>query len=471
MKLKFQSSPYQSLRRSLPWGEKAESSLGFGGARGGARTTSKYSLYESHVGESLPLERISRGPDGRFVVQSEAPSQERLAAMIERYSLSLTSSESSMSQPEPYLHVTSPSQPEEPGRQTSVNLRPKNSSLACHEAKALGFRQACYFDYSSSSPTEEAKPFCIMNISPVTKQQTPAVAATAQDAEGQQVVMAAATSSSSSPSWLGSPSLPEDRVPSSSPAKASTAQSGILQYLSLPFFKEMNVDGDWPSPEEEEEEGGQPSKVSEAQAPDSPELTLLGEEDKTASPAYMDTPPAPPDSTQDQASAKSLLGLPDANTGPAKAALLGTLVCSSYLSCTLAMPPSPGQQGPWLRPLPPSQPLMDENQSEPVYTTDPSGCDWLRAAEAVPAERHKLPSAASLQGLPAAEKLLRGSLTSQSSGRGSVSFLRPPSLAPSLGGSYLSSPFGEVASWQSSSAGEEGRPHREDPSVAATSKR
>ncbi|XP_054854859.1 protein turtle homolog A [Eublepharis macularius] len=474
VKLKFQTSPYQSLRRTLLWGEKAGTSLGLSVTHGNARPSSKYMLYESHVGEPLPLERICRGPDGRFVVQSEARPREHLEAMVERYSLSLTSSESSASQPEPYLQVNSPPGPEDPVWQRSVNLRPKNTSQARHEAKASGYRQGRYFDYSSSSPTEEAKPLCIANISPVatvpyrtTEQQTPAN----RGFEGQlDISAAAAASCSSSPSQLRSPSLPMYCMLQGSQAKANTsAQSGILQYLSLPFFKEMNVDGDWPPGEDEKEEGGQPSMpvLPEAAAPGSAELTLRGDEDKTVCPAYMDMQ-AIPDFAEEQASAKSLLRLPDTNAGPVKAALPGTSICPNYLSSVLEMPQEPGR---WTQTLSPPQPLTDNTQTEPVYTVLPPERDWLHTVElppeALPPERHKLPTAVPLPGLPP-EKPLRGSLTSQSSGRGSVSFLRPPSLAPSLGGSYLSSPFGEMASWQSSSTGEDGRPQ---PSTTAISKR
>lgn len=65
--------------------------------------------------------------------------------------------------------------------------------------------------------------------------------------------------------------------------------------------------------------------------------------------------------------------------------------------------------------------------------------------------------------LPAAP---RGSLTSQSSGRGSASFLRPPSMAPSAGGSYLSPALGDTSSWAS---GPERWPRREH--VVTVSKR
>lgn len=74
-KLKLQPSPCPSLRRALLWGEKAGTSLGLSIAGGSA---AGYALYESHVGEHVPLERIRRGPDGRFVVEStETTPQQR----------------------------------------------------------------------------------------------------------------------------------------------------------------------------------------------------------------------------------------------------------------------------------------------------------------------------------------------------------------------------------------------------------
>ncbi|XP_048367768.1 protein turtle homolog A isoform X2 [Sphaerodactylus townsendi] len=465
VKLKFQTSPYQSLRRTLLWGDKAGTNLGLSFANSNARPASKYTLYESHIGETLPLERICRGPDGRFVVQSEAEPRERLAAVMERCSLSLTSSESSLSQPEPYLQVYSSLGPEEAVWQKSVPLRPQSSSQARRKAKASGYCQGRYFDYSSSSPTDEAKPLCIANISPVTamlyratEQQTPA----SRGFEGQPDVPTTVTSSSSS---LGNPPLPTYRRPEGSQGKANTsAQSGILQYLSLPFFKEMNVDGDWPP----EEGGPLPTPaLSEATGLGSTELTLLGDGDKTACPAYMDTQ-AVPEPPLEQASAKSLLQLPDTHAGPAKAALPGTSVCPSYLSSIVETPQELGQ---WSQSHVPPRSLTDSSQTELAYTALPPERDWPHMpelpSEPVPPERHKSPPAIPPLGLPA-EKPLRGSLTSQSSGRGSVSFLRPPSLAPSLGGSHLSSPFGDVASWQSSSAGEDCRTKS---SVAAISKR
>ncbi|XP_038624379.1 protein turtle homolog A [Tachyglossus aculeatus] len=76
----------------------------------------------------------------------------------------------------------------------------------------------------------------------------------------------------------------------------------------------------------------------------------------------------------------------------------------------------------------------------------------------------------------ASPRPLRASLTSQSSGRGSASFLRPPSLVPSSGGSYPSPPAPEDTaswaswtSWASWGGGPEARPAKEH--VVTVSKR
>uniref|UniRef100_A0A8B9NVK2 Immunoglobulin superfamily member 9 n=1 Tax=Apteryx owenii TaxID=8824 RepID=A0A8B9NVK2_APTOW len=274
MKLKLQASPYQSLRQTLLWGEKAGTSLGL--SITGA--SSKYAVYESHVGEHMPLERICRGPDGRFVVETDKRSQEGSFEAL------------------PY---------------TETEL----------------YRQRD----PSSSPADEGAALCIVDLSPV------ASAATLSRQKGD-----------------------------------SPAQSGILQYLSLPFFKEMCVDGDWPPQEESME--------------------------RTICPDYMDTcanATSPP--------ATAFLKPPKQQVGPAKASLPGTAAWSSSLS-----------------PLP---------ATEPACWTQLETC------------RQQEPTAL--------EKLPRGSLTSQSSGRGSASFLRPPSLAPALGGNFLGTPLGEGSSWQS----------------------
>nr|XP_042114573.1 protein turtle homolog A isoform X3 [Peromyscus maniculatus bairdii] len=200
-------------------------------------------------------------------------------------------------------------------------------------------RLAQSFDCSSSSPRGVPQPLCIADISPV-----------------------------------GPP-----------PAAPLPGPGPLLQYLSLPFFREMNVDGDWPPLEEP-------------------------------------TPAPPPDFMDPQPCAPSaFLPPPDSPPANLRAALPGALL---------------GVGAP----------------SEPPYT---ALTDWTRRER----ERERM-----LPGLlPAAP---RGSLTSQSSGRGSASFLRPPSTAPSAGGSYLSPAPGDTSSWAS---GPERWPRREH--VVTVSKR
>ncbi|XP_004613828.2 protein turtle homolog A isoform X2 [Sorex araneus] len=235
-KLKLQASPVPSLRQSLLWGESP----------GAPSPAPDPPPSRGH----LPLEPISRGPDGRFVMAPEAGApQERLGS-----------------------------------GQGPPPARP------------------C--DCSSSSPSGQPRPLCISDISPV-----------------------------------GPP-------PRDPPA-------ALLQYLSLPFFREMNVDRDWPP---------------------------LGEPAPKRTPDYMDTRPCPRSS------------LPPSLDSP------------------VALPGA--------APEPPSGALAE----------------WTL--------RERLLSSV----LPAAP---RGSLASQSSGRGSASFLRPPSTAPSAGGSYLSPPPGDTGSWAS----------------------
>ncbi|XP_032949928.1 protein turtle homolog A isoform X3 [Rhinolophus ferrumequinum] len=200
-------------------------------------------------------------------------------------------------------------------------------------------RQARLYDCSSSSPSGLPQPLCIVDISPV------------------------GLHPAAPPSPLSGP-------------------GPLLQYLSLPFFREMNVDGDWPPFEE-------PSPV--------PPLD------------YMDTQPCP---------TSSFLQPLDSSSGSPRAVLSGAMVRAG------AAP-------------------------EPPYT---ALADWTLRERLLPSL------------LPAAP---RGSLTSQSSGRGSASFLRPPSTAPSAGGSYLSPAIlGDSSSWAS---GPERWPRREH--VVTVSKR
>lgn len=224
-----------SLRQSLLWGDPP-----------GPRSPP---LDPPASQDPLPLEPISRGPDGRFVmVPNVGASQERL----------------------------------EPSR--TEPRRPMQ-----HPARAC--------DYSSSSPSGQPQPMCIPDISP-----------------------------------MGPP-------------------PSLHQYLSLPFFHEMNVDRDW-SPSEE------PGPVQPLD--------------------YMDT-----------------------------------RTCHS----------------------PSLQPPLDSPMALPGSASEPPS---VALAEWTLRER-LLPSL-----LPAAP---RGSLTSQSSGRGSASFLRPPSTVPSAGGSCFSPPPGDTGSW------------------------
>ncbi|XP_011812585.1 PREDICTED: protein turtle homolog A isoform X1 [Colobus angolensis palliatus] len=194
------------------------------------------------------------------------------------------------------------------------------------------------FDCSSSSPSGAPQPLCIEDISPVAPP----------------------------------PAAPPSPLPGPGP---------LLQYLSLPFFREMNVDEDWPPLEE-------PSPA--------------------APPDYMDTRRCP---------TSSFLRPPDTSPVSPRESLPGAVVGAGATA-------------------------------EPPYT---ALADWTLRERLLPGL------------LPAAP---RGSLTSQSSGRGSASFLRPPSTAPSAGGSYLSPAPGDTSSWAS---GPERWPRREH--VVTVSKR
>lgn len=325
-KLKLQPSPCPSLRRALLWGEKAGTSLGLSIAGGSG---AGYALYESHVGEHVPLERIRRGPDGRFVVESTEklpPQQDPPSARLQ--------------ETEPIWHK-------------EVALRPRPPG---NPPVPSGRRRGRYFGYGSSSPVDEGAALCILDVSPV-----------------------------ASPATLPySPDPPSDRwdslPPLGSPPDSGTPQrtaspppqSSILQYLSLPFFKEMCVDGDWPPPEEPQQPPAPPQ-----QQPD-------GGQDCVDPCAKL--PPAP-----------TLLQPPKVPLGPIKASLPGPPVWPT--------PPEPTRRAP----------PMDKTESREV---------------------------------PPPEKLPRGSLTSQSSGRGSASFLRPPSLTASLGGPGPGTPPGDGGSWK-----------------------
>ncbi|XP_043734212.1 protein turtle homolog A isoform X2 [Cervus elaphus] len=219
-----------------------------------------------------------------------------------------------------------------------VGISREKSGPEQSEPRTPARRQARSYDCSSSSPSGMPQPLCIADISPV--------------------------------------GPPRPAPPSPLPGPGP-----LLQYLSLPFFREMNVDGDW----------------------------LPLEEPRPAPPPdYMDTRPCPTSSN---------LQPLDCRSESPRAALPGAMV------------------GVGAAPEPPYTALVDWTLRERL-----------------------LPSL-----LPAAP---RGSLTSQSSGRGSASFLRPPSTAPSAGGSYLSPAPGDTSSWAS---GPERWPRREH--VVTVSKR
>ncbi|CAM9129529.1 unnamed protein product [Bubo scandiacus] len=450
MKLKLQPSPYRSLRRTLLWGEKAGTSLGL--SITGAN--SRYAVYESHVGEHVPLERICRGPDGRFVVETNTRPQESGCG-----ALPYTKPEPYLQQdplgpqPEPYLQLpTEEEEEEEPIWRKGVSLRPRPTGQAHRGARATGYRQGCYFGYSSSSsPVDEAAALCIINISPVASAATLPYSTVEEPRD-----------SPGSALWDSLPLKGSRRLPLSPPAPPSPssgdsqqlagppAQSGILQYLSLPFFKEMCVDGDWPPPEEPAEPShasGQPEPQREPAASPSPVLPGTGGSPQHAGwmlcPDCVDTcanVTSPP--------ATAFLKPPPLPPGPAKASLPGTAAWPGS--------PSPGA-GLRLRAQPAHGTATGSARTEAVpsaSTTEPG------AAPGRPPDPSPL------------EKLPRGSLTSQSSGRGSASFLRPPSLAPSLGGNCLGPPLGDGGSWHGGggSVAEEGRA-RTDPALGSIGKR
>ncbi|XP_036915705.1 protein turtle homolog A isoform X2 [Sturnira hondurensis] len=220
----------------------------------------------------------------------------------------------------------------------NVGIPQERSGPEQVEPQTLAQCQTRSYDCSSSSPSRLPQPLCIADISPV------------------------------EPSPASSPSP----LPGVGP---------LLQYLSLPFFREMNVDGDYPP--FEEPGSAIPSDYTDIQpCQTSPLLQPL------------DSPPRSP-----------------------------RVVLPRAVVCTGA-------------------------STEPAYT---ALADWTL--------RERLLSSL----VPPAP---RGSLTSQSSGRGSASFFRPPSTAPSAGGSYLSPTPGDTSSWAS---GPERWPQREH--VVTVSKR
>ncbi|XP_071583437.1 protein turtle homolog A isoform X3 [Heliangelus exortis] len=439
VKLKLQPSPYQSLRQTLLWGEKAGTSLGLSIAGAGSR----YAVYESHVGEHIPLERISRGPDGRFVVETH-PEEHSFGALPYTKPESDPQQDPPGPQPEPYLQLApegeeeEEEEEEEPIWHKRVSLRPRPMGQTHHGARA-GYRRGRYFGYGSSSPVDEATALCIVNISPVASAAT-TLPYSAMEELRHSPGSTEPCQSSASALWdslplQGSPRPSHGPPPSPSlggsrHSAGPLAQSGILQYLSLPFFKEMCVDGDWPAPEEPVE----PTSVgSQPEPPTSPPPALLGpggsppRVGRTLCPDCIDTcanATSPP--------AIDFLKPPRLPVGPAKASRPGAPA---------------GLQ-------PPTQLAPHFLASSSSSRTEAAEPNW---------------GAARLLDSAPPEKLARGSLTSQSSGRGSASFLRPPSL--SLGGICLGTPVEEGSSWQSAgSAAEDGRV-RTDPALGSAGKR
>ncbi|XP_076216154.1 protein turtle homolog A isoform X1 [Aptenodytes patagonicus] len=438
VKLKLQPSPYRSLRQTLLWGEKAGTSLGLSIAGAGSR----YAVYESHIGEHVPLERICRGPDGRFVVETDTRLQETaFGALPYTEPKPYPQRDSPGPQTEPYLQLPAE---EEPIWRKGVSLRPRPTGQARRGARAASYRQGRYFGYGSSSPVDEAAALCIINISPVASAATLPYSTVEElrDNPGS----ARLCQNTASTLWdsppLGSPASPS--LGCSQQLAGPPAQSGILQYLSLPFFKEMCVDGDWPPLEEPAE----PSPASQPEPADSPPPALPG-----AGGSLQHTGQTLcPDSTDTCANAISppataFLKPPRLPVGPAKASLPGSA----------AWPGSPSSGA---GPGPPTQSAhrlpAGGGRTEAVPSIGTAEPSWAPCGPLDP---------------PPLEKLPRGSLTSQSSGRGSASFLRPPSLAPSLGGNCLGTPLGDRGSWHSrGSVAEEGRA-RMNPALGGTGKR
>ncbi|KAM6365087.1 LOW QUALITY PROTEIN: protein turtle homolog A [Pluvialis apricaria] len=449
VKLKLQPSPYQSLRRTLLWGEKAGTSLGLSIAGAGSR----YAMYESHVGEHVPLERICRGPDGRFVVETDTQPQESSFGALPYAEPELYPQRNPPGpQPEPYLQLP---EEEEPVWRKGVSLRPRPAGQSRRGARATGYRQGRYFGYGSSSPVDEAAALCIINISPVTSAATLPYSTVEElrDSPGS----AGPCQSTASALWdslplegsprppLGPPASPSPSLGSSRPPAGPPAQSGILQYLSLPFFKEMCVDGDWPPPEEPAEPSHASGQPEPADSPPPAPPGAGGSLQRAGSTLCPDCIDTCANATSPPAAA--LLKPPRLPVGPAKASLPGTA----------AWPGSPSPGARLQPPTPPAHPFPDgSSRTEPMPSLGTAEPSWApgRMPDTVPLE-----------------KLPRGSLTSQSSGRGSASFLRPPSLAPSLGANCLGTRPGDGGSWHSGgSAAEEGRA-RMDPAIRSTGKR
>ncbi|KAM6234351.1 LOW QUALITY PROTEIN: protein turtle homolog A [Porphyrio hochstetteri] len=429
VKLKLQPSPCQGLRRPLLWGEKAGTSLGLSSAGPGSRFT----VYESHVGEHVPLEPICRGPDGRFVLETDTRTQESGGIGVLPYP-EPPQHDPPAPQPEPYPPEEGEEEEEdEPIWHKGVLLRPRPTGQTPGGPRPPSHRHGRYLGYGSSSPVGEAAALCILNISPVASAATLPYSTTEQPRASPGFVAPSPITLWDSLPLPGSPRLPlgPPASPSlnlgcSQPQTGPPAPSGILQYLSLPFFKEMSVDGDWP-PLDEAPEAQPASSTPQPPDPSPHGLRGAGGSQQTLCPDCSDTcanTPTPPSA--------AFLKPPGLPLGPAKAALPALLPGPA--------PPSP---------QPPTQPAPTAPVAEGLRLGVPGGTvepGWVLGRRLDPAPLEKVP---------------RGSLTSQSSGRGSASFLRPPSLAPALGGNCLGPPR-DGGSWHSGgSALEEGRARME----------
>ncbi|XP_068109656.1 protein turtle homolog A isoform X3 [Hyperolius riggenbachi] len=481
MRLKLHVSPYESFRKSLHLGDKTVNNLGISH---GSRAGGKYTIYESHIGECLPLERICRGPDGRFVVETETrPKRGNIRGfpyvtetdLYPEFNVRDSSDLSQCSQAKTYLQVCPLPERLSENWRDEVKLRPKATGQARKEARDSGHRQGRYFG-CSSSPLEEAKPFRISDISPVTSSvplpfsqvEEARCADSAQiDGDIERTISTLRESEhdcfSSLSTVVRAPSLllqkPLGLSDQASQLRHSlSTQSGILQYLSLPFFKEMSVDGDWPVENESQTRTSEPSS-SEPEEKESPNNNHLDDRtlmnvDGTSGSRKEDSPCAPQkllaleyvNCNQDQpVPVKTFLKPPEPNLGPAKAVLPGSLLWTQPPDNAERL--KVGQRAHWSH----GGVYMDHRLEQHI----PSHFDYhlkdhplsvFTDFQALEKQRPPVDRSLFLHG---SEKVMRSSLTSQSSGRGSVSFLRPPSLAQSVGGSYLNSPLGETSSWYS----------------------
>ncbi|KAM8920786.1 protein turtle homolog A isoform 3-T3 [Pelodytes ibericus] len=508
MRLKLQSSPYESFRRSIQLGDKTGNNLGLG-HRGS--TSGKYTIYESHVGEAIPLERISRGPDGRFVVETDTrPSRGSIRGFpyvtetdfYPEFNARDSSDLSQCSQAKTYLQVVQLPDRAVESWNEEVKLRPKATGQARKEARDSGYRQGRYFG-CSSSPMEEAKPFRIPDISPVTSSVTLPygnveearcrdsahldgnIERTISTLRGSDHdVFSALSSVVRAPSSLLQKPLGISDQGSQMRHSLST-QSGILQYLSLPFFKEMSVDGDWPA--EDDDSQNRSSETSSSGATEQEAPTTMSLEDRTlmdvdgTSGVRKEEIPCNPhkllpldymNSKQEQSvPVKSFLKPPEPNLGPAKAVLPGSLLWTHLPENTDCL--KVGQRTHWSSgELPVNSRMEQPLTSHCKCPLKDQHLSVFTDFQALEKQRPLVDKSLFLHG---SEKVMRSSLTSQSSGRGSVSFLRPPSLAQSVGGSYLNSPLGETSSWHSGggsqgSSAEDYR-HRKDSLLATISNR